>query len=218
MKSTLSWLLVIVTIQTSFLVNNSIAGDKEWRRFGEAAAVLMGIRALTGWDPVGYVVDYPRRHLKRHKEVVYRQPTNVYIQTSPRDNKISAFPPGYSSAVTYQGHTSGDSNFDEYLMGADGMEATPKKQMSNLSNERVSSSEFANSSPNKEDAIAPVVISTKTEGGYQIETKKIWVGPHWEKKIIEGHWRGDTWVDSHTEKRWVAGEWQIVEERKPLSQ
>ena len=216
MKIKISYILVILAVFTFCFVNTSQAGDDEWRRFGEAAAILWGVRALTGWDPVGDIVDYPRRRLARERKVIYQKPTNVIVQYPPKSDRISAYPPGYSSGPDkYSRHSPAAKDY--YSSDDDYLEPPTQNAPRKYSGDRDKAFEDDAPFPDKDDIKPSILLSTRTEGNYEVETKKIWVAPHWEKKIIEGHWRGDTWVDTHTEKKWVEGEWQVIEDRKPLS-
>ena len=186
-------------------------GDKEWRRFGEAAAIIWGVRALTGWDPLGEIIDYPRRRIVHKKEMTYQKPTYVYIQNQPRNDKISAFPPSYSIPPGYDRSTNSlDHPEDEYP------ERQNAKPSMEYPNEKYISPESETTVPNRENAKPPVLISKHVEGNYEIVTKRIWIEPHWEKKIIEAHWEGDTWISTHWEKNWVEGQWKVVEKKIPL--
>ena len=208
--------LSAVFILSTIGPNDSLyAGDKEWRRFGEAAAILWGVRALTGWDPVGHIVDYPRRHTEYRTGRSHQKPINVHIHYPPKsDERISAFPPDYTSAVTYKKQTlptkSMDDPPDSYF---DAPERNTTKDYSTMKD---SSLGKETPMPNRDDAKPPVLVSKRVEGGYEIETIRVWIAPHWETKIIEGHWRGDTWVDTHTEKKWVEGKWKEEETRTLL--
>ena len=85
--------LVCILFALTFLTTNIHivnAGDDDWRRFGEAAAIYLGVRALTGWDPIKPIIEYPRNH--RHRQSVsYGDPNISLIQSEPC-NKISAYP------------------------------------------------------------------------------------------------------------------------------
>ena len=213
-----SSVFIIVMVLTMVPTSTSLAGDKEWRRFGEAAAILWTVRALTGWDPIGEIAEYPRKRILRDKEVVYRKPTNVHIHyNTNRDDKISAFPTNHPQRHTNE--LTSESKFldDEYVVNEHELEPQSRKRTPYSARGNDLSGTGSTSYPNPKDSKPPVILDTRIEDGYELQTRRIWVAPHWEKKVIEGHWRGDVWVDTHSEKRLIEGEWKVIEYRKSLA-
>ena len=208
MKSILTVLTASI-LYSLVLTNNGEASDKEWRRFGEAAAVYLGVRALTGWDPVGNIVEYPRNRLRQRKEVVYKQPVGVYLQEN-RCNRISAFPCNHSGNHSHgQAQPYSQKTDRRNRVGYLSSHSEPSQGYNQPEQPQYSSHPL----PPQKTSKPPVQIEKRIEGDYEIQTKRMWIEAHWESKTIDGHWRGDTWVETHTEKKWVEGQWSIEEEK-----
>ncbi len=205
-------------ILTSILVfgnaNMSVAGDDEWRTFGEAAAIMLGVRALTGWDPVGDIIDYPRhrlRHRHRHTDYHYVAP-HYYEQRNCRSNRISAYSQSYH-VTPFRPQRYNNAERISYLRE----EPDDDPEYSGLPQSRKTQPSAETPSPTRPPGThSNIEISKRVEDGFEITTERIWIAPHWESTVIDGHWRGNTWVETHTEKKWVEGQWQERESKLPV--
>ncbi len=211
------FLTVILFMNTSRV---TYAGDSEWRSFGETAAVLFGIRALTGWDPVGEILDYPRNRILRRSAPTYHYQDVISCEpTVVRCTKISAYPCQHPLHGSHTHEESSPTIPSNYPAGNNmGSNYTPLQQYLAPTDKQPPQYQPAiKSSPNQDAAKPPIEIGRRIDGDTEIITWKIWIAPHWEKSFIENHWRGDTWIESHWESKWIEGGWEQIEEKRPKS-
>ena len=210
MNYKIGFLFALVILHQS-LCSNIWAGDKDWRRFGEASAIYLGVRALTGWDPVESIIDYPGKRHHRIRDIANDEPIAMYMGTN-RCKKISARRCDLTSR-----------NGENIHAHHEIIASTPREGSLRPCNTETMSRPSNSHKPDEafKEKVRPLHRDKKIgeENKSAVSSKDMknggtWIEPHWERTIVEGHWRGDTWIESHMEKRWVEGEWEGGEPTK----